>query len=873
VRRTLHYPAPLQGKSDVAHTDFTELHAAELSNYLPEVNRFIRRRPPAKLVCPSLVLGLNDQYRSVPVQDPEGQEWAIVFHRNGTGAVSAVAHRTGVLPCETAEVCLTPASQAYFNAAGSLSEDLEAATISGVNFILNRNVETSEQEIPPVTAATDVPYYVEFTSNQINEDQIHRLRLSVGTNGQPGFVTLDIIATVSDQVNLANSNQPPSSVIIPPAITAPLASNNPSANIFHSVQPFSVSPEDQLALVFASLMDVPNPAQLISDLGYAPEAQDNFILLRPRMGVTPEPLVVGQEGVSGNPIVTPTFVTPPAGLNILTNPTLDFIGSYISNFGGVGVTPFIKSINPNIVSRATTVATFNDLPSEGPENVVFTVTDTGSTFVYDPTFGTTGGYRETAVTPDGLDRNTMPMGATYDGVKWTIDTLDWENKTSAADPTLIPSPSFLGESIRDLGLFRGRLALLHRRGVTLSASTSNLNFYPTSTDTATAGDPIDLQNTLARDTVFHWLVPYNRRLLILAQDAILEVVATSGVLSVETVELRNVTVQPCSSRVRPISSSGILFFGTDTGESTIDVSEFTVTTTGRSQAIAEDQIADTSNILLPLQLEGPGFISMSQPSLFFAQYLSQGASKIIHHTFRKVQGQRVQNAFVDVEFPQDWTIFGLIAVSSSRVGVHYTDSQGVLHYAEMDYSINNKEVLLDAVTTGTPTLTQTSPPQTSYNLPHSAGSAVPLIVATGDLGPFPTGYAGVVTAYTDTSVTIAGDWTAQEAVVGFNYISKWTLPEPFVFTRRDRSDNVPSLSTKSIVSAGVVAFTDTGALEVVCNGESIDIFSVDTGVEDGQLDFSVASETKDLSLSFQSFNHEPANISFASLYVRSFGRA
>ena len=158
ARRTLHFPAPLQGKSEVAATSFTELHAEELINFTPSINRQLNRRPPAILRCGSLVTTPADQYRPLRVQDEDGRDWAIVFSRLGNSPVVATAHTLGEETHETAEVCFTASAQAYFNAAGVLSEDLESITISGVNYILNRNVTTRELPVDDVPADDTVEY-------------------------------------------------------------------------------------------------------------------------------------------------------------------------------------------------------------------------------------------------------------------------------------------------------------------------------------------------------------------------------------------------------------------------------------------------------------------------------------------------------------------------------------------------------------------------------------------------------------------------------------------------------------------------------------------------------------------------------------------
>lgn len=137
-----------------------------------------------------------------------------------------------------------------------------------------------------------------------------------------------------------------------------------------------------------------------------------------------------------------------------------------------------------------------------------------------------------------LDKTTMPLviyraaqdvffvgpaDGTSDSITVGPDTYNytfpnWGDRT-AGDETSVPTPSFVGEAIRDHNFFRSRYVVIGGDSMVTSEVDNVFNFFG---DTATAvleTDPIDLRCTSEQTVNLEWVLPYEESVLLFSPNA------------------------------------------------------------------------------------------------------------------------------------------------------------------------------------------------------------------------------------------------------------------------------------------------------------------------------------------------------------------
>ena len=153
-------------------------------------------------------------------------------------------------------------------------------------------------------------------------------------------------------------------------------------------------------------------------------------------------------------------------------------------------------------------------------------------FVADDGAGFGNGHWEETVdysTPFEFDAATMPhhlirrqddAAGTVTGEPLSIYfewcEVDW-NDRDVGDEVTSPDPSFIGEAIRDITFHRGRLAFLSDDNVIYSETNRFFNFWRTTTLALPDSDPIDIQASHVRVSIFHHAVPVAENLVLFSE--------------------------------------------------------------------------------------------------------------------------------------------------------------------------------------------------------------------------------------------------------------------------------------------------------------------------------------------------------------------
>lgn len=159
-----------------------------------------------------------------------------------------------------------------------------------------------------------------------------------------------------------------------------------------------------------------------------------------------------------------------------------------------------------------------------------------------------------------FDPATMPVGLVResDGT-FTLKQLDW-NERQAGDDNTNPFPSFTGNTINDIFLFKNRLGFLSGENIIFSEAGEYFNFFRTTTAALLDSAPIDITASTNKVSKLHSAVPYNERLIIFS-DQTQFVLDAEPYLSVKTVTLSPSNEIDSLSNVKPVVSGNSVYYG------------------------------------------------------------------------------------------------------------------------------------------------------------------------------------------------------------------------------------------------------------------------------------------------------------------------
>lgn len=113
-----------------------------------------------------------------------------------------------------------------------------------------------------------------------------------------------------------------------------------------------------------------------------------------------------------------------------------------------------------------------------------------------------------------LDPATMPHELYLDGSTYKVRPLNWADRASGNDDSN-PFPKFVGQTIRDIADFQGRMVVLHDNNVSMSVSSEYLDWFKQTATSKLATDPINLRSTASDgDSHLIYAVPFNRDLIL-----------------------------------------------------------------------------------------------------------------------------------------------------------------------------------------------------------------------------------------------------------------------------------------------------------------------------------------------------------------------
>ena len=286
----------------------------------------------------------------------------------------------------------------------------------------------------------------------------------------------------------------------------------------------------------------------------------------------------------------------------LSGYTLTRAGSVIWVRGGspITVSATDAKANATITAILSQVQVFTELPTIAPVGYqVEILGDPGNNFdgyyvEFLPRNGNFGeGAWEETVSPGveyQVDSSTMPHalvrlpggnfyfgpfeGQTVDGTELPV----WGDRT-CGDYETVPDPSFIGNYISDIFVYKNRLGFLADENVILSRTGEFFEFFPETATTVLDTDPIDIIASNNRVSVLNYAVPYQDELILFSAQYQFRFNAADSVLTPRTAQLTVLTQFEVNTATRPQQAGGGIIFAQENGDWS-QVREFSIRGSG-----------------------------------------------------------------------------------------------------------------------------------------------------------------------------------------------------------------------------------------------------------------------------------------------------
>ena len=176
-------------------------------------------------------------------------------------------------------------------------------------------------------------------------------------------------------------------------------------------------------------------------------------------------------------------------------------------------------------------------------------------------FGEVGVWEEWFDTtqPSRMQLGTMPHVLKLDSGSFTLSQGEWEGRR-VGDEDSSPMPSFVGNSIRDIGGFESRLVFVAGPNVVMSRTSKPLDFFRKSATVVVDSDPIDMKSTKEGSVTLDWIVPFDRDLILLSDPGDSQFVVTGGGITPENASLVLTTSFEMFGQARPVTTGRTLIF-------------------------------------------------------------------------------------------------------------------------------------------------------------------------------------------------------------------------------------------------------------------------------------------------------------------------
>jgi hypothetical protein len=321
----------------------------------------------------------------------------------------------------------------------------------------------------------------------------------------------------------------------------------------------------------------------------------------------------------------------------------------------------------------------------------------------------TAGYNAT----EELDPETMPHVL----VRESNGTFTFKRHSyparSVGDEDTNPNPTFVGQTINSMFLFKGRLGFLSEENVIMSAVGELENLYRTTVVQVFASDRIDVASITGRvNNLYHAAIFSDT--LVLFSDSQQFKLTSENVLSPTSVGIVPSTKFACSPYTSPVASGPIVFF----------VTNGSTNSTVRELYIDEElKTVDADEITVQIPSYIPNDVRTLAVSTYDDVMVCLSAlepSKLYVYKWYTSGGEKVQTSWSQWDFGEDVTIMGTQFLEDFLYIVYKVDGQMYLDKMFLDTKPIDKALLDHRIDETQMTLTYNATEErTEITIPYS----------------------------------------------------------------------------------------------------------------------------------------------------------
>ena len=349
--------------------------------------------------------------------------------------------------------------------------------------------------------------------------------------------------------------------------------------------------------------------------------------------------------------------------------------------------------NRAIVALKSEVSDISQLPAQCINGVVIKIRNTSAATAddyyvkFEATEGEipgSGTWVETVKPgiPTDINNSTMPHSLIReaDGTfsfrplsKAYSETLFWAGR-EVGDTKTNPSPTFVGDVIRDMFFYQNRLGFLSSENVILSQAGDYYNFFSGSAIALSDADPIDLTATATKPSSLKKALGTSKGLLLFAENSQFLLATTDVAFGPSTVKLTEISNYAYTSKISPLESGVSIVFSTE-ADTYSKVFEMAVESIDNRPIVAENTRIIPE--LIPPNLE----ISASSPNNSFLCF-GDGTEELFTFKFFNEGNQRSIAGWTRWIMPGDVELFDFAHDTAFAVMYNQTSQSHVLSKLE-----------------------------------------------------------------------------------------------------------------------------------------------------------------------------------------------
>ena len=377
-------------------------------------------------------------------------------------------------------------------------------------------------------------------------------------------------------------------------------------------------------------------------------------------------------------------------------------------------------------------------------------------------------------------------------VYFNIDTNEWKFRETGDNETN-PLPSIIkdGKTISDITAHRNRLVITGNADIVFSEAGEPFNFYIKDAGNIVDSDPIDIPFTANEVTSADFIVPFRKSIVIFSKAGEQFELSSPEALTISTAAITPSTTYT-TKEVRPQTIGNMLYFAGVTQDGTSTLYEYYYDDSRVANEAAN--IALHCNGLLPDDIKTITTGSNNN----IVMLLENDSNDIYVYTSYWNGNEKIQSAWTHFEFDSGYRICDIVFVRNKYYMLIERDSQYIIESAVIAEEYPDTGWTFSPRLDSKHTLTGVySSPNTTWTLPINDES-VDTIVLGPDFGD--DAYSSLTPdSVSGSTVTIAGDYSAGECIIGRSYSASVQLSRPYLKDYQGNSIMNASLYMNRIV--------------------------------------------------------------------------